>query len=66
MDSNVRIVVLATANDKETLEYLSKQEGGLSASAMVRRLIRQEAQRRGIPNFPTISKTTPENVARYD
>lgn len=41
------INVAATPADKQLLELLARQDGNMSQSAMVRRLIRQEAARRG-------------------
>lgn len=43
-----RIGLVLTPLDKEAVHRLADAEGGLSAAAMVRRLIRQEAQRRGL------------------
>lgn len=42
------ISLAATQEDKQLLERLAKQDGNMSQSAMVRRLIRAEALRRGL------------------
>lgn len=42
------ISLAATPEDKQLLERLAKRGGNMSQSAMVRRLIRQEAARRGV------------------
>lgn len=43
-----RIGLVLTPLDKEAVRRLADADGGLSAAALVRRLIRQEAQRRGL------------------
>jgi predicted CopG family antitoxin len=49
---------VATEQDKALLDLISKQDGNSSMSAMIRRLIRDEAKRRGVEvvsqNEPTI------------
>jgi len=45
------IGVVLSAKEKEAVRRLAEAEGGLSAAALVHRLIRQEAQRRGL--WPT-------------
>lgn len=47
-DSGNWITLAATPQDKLLLAEIAKQDGNASQSATVRRLIRQEAQRRGI------------------
>lgn len=47
-DSGAWISLSATPQDKLLLAEIAKQDGNASQSATVRRLIRQEAQRRGI------------------
>jgi len=42
------IGVVLSAKEKEAVRRLAEAEGGLSAAALVHRLIRQEAQRRGL------------------
>lgn len=42
------ISLAATPEDKQLLERLAKRGGNMSQSAMVRRLIREEAIRRGL------------------
>ncbi len=46
-----RIGLVLTPLDKEAVRRLADADGGLSAAALVRRLIRQEAMRRGL--WPT-------------
>lgn len=46
LTESVRFV--ATEQDKALLDQIAKQDGNTSMSAIIRRLIRQEAERRGI------------------
>jgi hypothetical protein len=43
-----RLGLVLTPSEKEAVRCLAEAEGGLSQAATVRRLIRQEAQRRGM------------------
>jgi len=49
-----RLGVLVTTLEKAALQRLAEAEGGLSQAALVRRLIRREAQRQGL--WPTAKK----------
>lgn len=49
-----RIVVVATEEDRALLNLLMELDGSASMSATMRRLIRQEAKRRGVLNHPQI------------
>lgn len=48
MELSERIVTVANEQDRQLLEEIARQDGDTSMSATVRRLIRDEAQRRGI------------------
>ena len=48
-----RIVIVATAEDRELLNAIMADDGDSSMSSMVRRLIRQEARRRSL-TVPTV------------
>jgi len=47
---SVRFGLVLTEREKHALAKLTEAEGDLSQAAVVRRLIRQEAQRRGLLN----------------
>lgn len=55
---------VATKLDRELLEQLAQLEGDASMSAALRKLIRREAQRRGLRSFtaPAPETTEPELV----
>jgi hypothetical protein len=55
------IRLVATPTDKDLLERLQRDNMDDSLSATVRRLIRQEARRRGIGSEP--SNETPDDAA---
>lgn len=48
MELTESIRFIATESDKSLLSAIAKQDGDSSMSATIRRLIRNEAQRRGI------------------
>lgn len=48
MKLNKWIHLIATEGDNALLERIARQDGHASKSATVRRLIREEAQRRGL------------------
>jgi len=48
MELSERIVTVANEQDRSLLEEIARQDGDTSMSATVRRLIREEAARRGI------------------
>jgi hypothetical protein len=43
-----RFGLILSEHEKEALARLAEADGGLSAAALVRRLVRQEAKRRGL------------------
>jgi hypothetical protein len=43
-----RFGLILSEREKEALARLAEADGGLSAAALVRRLVRQEARRRGL------------------
>ena len=45
---NRRFMVGFTPTEKQVLEQLAEIEGGISQAAVVRRLVRREAQKRGL------------------
>lgn len=51
---------VATELDRELLEQLAQLEGDASMSATMRKLIRREAQRRGLLAITTPAPETPE------
>lgn len=51
-DSGTWISLAATPEDKALLTAIAKRDGNSSQSATVRRLIREEAARRGIVTEP--------------
>jgi len=68
MPKTERLGVALTPLDKEAVRRLADAEGGLSAAALVRRLIRQEAQRRGLwptaaPSAAPTEMCSPEALA---
>ena len=48
MLKHIRFGLLMQPDEKLVLDRLAEREGGLSAAAMVRRLIRKEGERQGI------------------
>jgi len=48
MRKSERLGFVLSPREKSALRYLAEMEGGLSQSALLRRLIRAEAQRRGL------------------
>lgn len=48
MRKSERLGFLLSPREKSALRYLAEMEGGLSQGALLRRLIRAEAQRRGL------------------
>ena len=48
MERKERFGFLLTKEEKSALKRLAEREGGLSAAALLRRLIRQAAQEQGI------------------
>ena len=54
MSKTERLGLILSPREKEALRRLAEVDGGLTQSALVRRLIRIEAQRRGIWPIPRI------------
>lgn len=56
-----RLVIVASGQDRKNLEQIAHQEGDISLSATIRRLIRAEAARREIkdaePNAESLLET---------
>lgn len=46
------IRLVATAEDRQLIEMIAEQDGGVGMSAAVRRLIRDEAKRRNLKPDP--------------
>lgn len=61
MELTESIRFITTDVDKALLTILAKQDGDSSMSATLRRLIRQEAERRGIPLFTPTDIQQPES-----
>lgn len=59
---NESIRFVTTAEDKRLLEALSAQDGEYNMSVTLRRLIRSEAQRRGI-DAPTVIEEPQQQAA---
>lgn len=60
MELSERIVAVANEQDRQLLEEIARQDGDTSMSATVRRLIREEAVRRGIQAVPAPAYTNGE------
>lgn len=54
MSKTERLGLILSPREKEALRRLAEVDGGLTQSALVRRLIRIEAQRRGLWPIPQI------------
>jgi len=60
MRKSERLGFVLSRREKSALRYLAEMEGGLSQSALLRRLIRAEAQRRGLwPEEQRLGRETP-------
>lgn len=60
MRKSERLGFVLSPREKSALRYLAEMEGGLSQSALLRRLIRAEAQRRGLwPEEQSLWRETP-------
>jgi len=59
---NEWIALAATEQDKDLLRRIAELDGSPGASATVRRLIRDEARRRGLLPAPEVVATTLEPV----
>ena len=61
MEKTERFGLVLTPAELAALQRLADSDGGLSSAAVIRRLIRQEAQRRGVwPDL--VDGTTPKVV----